>query len=140
VMYGGYSLRRLMERGPKLTPFQQTYFRAGHAHAGVLLVLSLVYYQYLDQTTISDGMKWLACAVLVVGLLAQSGGFFLHMGIGQAGQLSAGNYLTMAGRGHPGSGRSFPGVRAPQILEARDVARVNPGREEARTRRELAPF
>jgi hypothetical protein len=32
-----------------------------------------------------------------VGVLAQPGGFFLHIGIGQAGQLSAGNYLTMAG-------------------------------------------
>ena len=36
VMFGGYSLLRLM-KDRKLTPFQETYFRAGHAHAGVLL-------------------------------------------------------------------------------------------------------
>jgi len=42
VMFGGYSLLRLLASGDKmLTPFRETYFRAGHAHAGVLLVLSL---------------------------------------------------------------------------------------------------
>ena len=97
VMYGGYSLRRLMERAEGLTEFQQTYFRAGHAHAGVLLVLSLVYYQYLGRTTVSGGMKWLACAVLVVGILAQSGGFFLHMAVGEPNRTSAGTWLTTAG-------------------------------------------
>ena len=97
VMYGGYSLRRLMERAEGLTEFQQTYFRAGHAHAGVLLVLSLVYYQYLARTTVSSGMKWLACAVLVVGILAQSGGFFLHMAVGEPNRTSAGTWLTTAG-------------------------------------------
>ena len=97
VMYGGYSLRRLMERAEGLTEFQQTYFRAGHAHAGVLLVLSLVYYQYLARTTLSDGLKWLACGVLVVGILAQSGGFFLHLAVGEPGRTSAGTWVTTAG-------------------------------------------
>ena len=97
VMYGGYSLRRLMERGEGLTEFQRTYFRAGHAHAGVLLVLSLVYYQYLAGTTIADGMQWLACAVLVVGILAQSGGFFVHMAVGRPNAPSAGTMLTTVG-------------------------------------------
>ena len=97
VMYGGYSLRRLLESGEGLTEFQRTYFRAGHAHAGVLLVLSLVYYSYLDRTTVSSGAKWLAGAVLVVGILAQSGGFFLHMAVGEAGRASAGTWVTTAG-------------------------------------------
>src|SRR5687767_4807706 len=43
VMFGGLSLRRLLETSPGLTEFQRTYFRAGHAHAGVLLILSLIY-------------------------------------------------------------------------------------------------
>ena len=97
VMFGGYSLLGLMTRKPGLTPFQQTYFRAGHAHAGVLLVLSLIYYDYLARTTIADGWQWLVCCVLVVGILAQSGGFFLHMVVGALEQRSAWTMLTIAG-------------------------------------------
>ncbi len=97
VMYGGYSLRRLLESSDGLTEFQRTYFRAGHAHAGILLVLSLVYYQYLDRTTVAGVQKWLACAILGIGILAQSGGFFLHMAIGEPGRASAGTWITAAG-------------------------------------------
>jgi hypothetical protein len=54
VMFGGFSLLRLLTSGRSLTPFQATCFRAGHAHAGVLLLMSLLYYQYLVQTTYSE--------------------------------------------------------------------------------------
>ena len=95
VMFGGYSLLGLMGRSNTwLTPFRATYFRAGHAHAGVLLVLSLVYY---TQTPFSSGLKLGACIVLQVGLLAQSGGFFLHMLIGAPGRFSVGNMVTILG-------------------------------------------
>jgi hypothetical protein len=97
VMFGGYSLLRLLTAGGVLSEFQAQLFRAGHAHAGVLLVLSLVYWMYLDRTALSDGMRWLAGAALVIGILAQSGGFFLHMLVGAPGQASAGTALTTAG-------------------------------------------
>jgi hypothetical protein len=98
VMFGGYSLLGLMGRSNTwLAPFRATYFRAGHAHAGVLLVLSFVYYTYLAQTTFSRGLKLGACIVLLVGLLAQSGGFFLHMLTGKPGRFSAGNMVTILG-------------------------------------------
>jgi hypothetical protein len=98
VMFGGYSLLGLMARGNTwLTPFRATYFRAGHAHAGVLLVLSLVYYPSLAQTTFSGNLKLVACVVLLIGLLAQSGGFFLHMLVGKPGRFSAGNLVTIVG-------------------------------------------
>jgi Ni,Fe-hydrogenase I cytochrome b subunit len=98
VMFGGYSLLRLITReNNPLTPFQETYFRAGHAHAGVLLLLSLLYYNYLARTTFSDSLKWVACVVLVIGILAQSGGFFLHMGVGKPGRISAGTVVTSVG-------------------------------------------
>jgi Ni,Fe-hydrogenase I cytochrome b subunit len=97
VMFGGYSLRRLLERGGSLTEFQRTYFRAGHAHAGVLLVLSLVFSDYLARTTVSEGLQWLACAVLAAGIVAQSGGFFLHMAVGEPERPSAGTTVTTAG-------------------------------------------
>jgi hypothetical protein len=83
VMYGGYALLRLSTQANALTPFRRTWFRAGHAHAGVLLLMSLLYYSYLDGTSLPSGVKHAACATLVAGILAQSGGFFTHMAKGR---------------------------------------------------------
>jgi uncharacterized membrane protein len=38
---------------------RQDLWRAGHAHAGVLLVLALVVLRYVDQANLSAGWKWL---------------------------------------------------------------------------------
>jgi hypothetical protein len=97
VMYGGYSLLQLINRGNALTPFQVNWFRAGHAHAGVLLLMSLLYYVFLDNTSLSPAVKHAACAVLVVGILAQSGGFFVHMIVGEPNRTSIGTTITIAG-------------------------------------------
>src|SRR5215510_1054206 len=97
VMFGGFSLLRLLTKGRTLTPFQVTYFRAGHAHAGVLLLMSLLYYRYLAETTYSDGAQLLLCVLLVIGILTQSGGFFLHMLLGGEGEQSWGTLLTFCG-------------------------------------------
>ena len=79
VMYGGYSLLHLINKGGVLAPYQAGWFRAGHAHAGVLLLMSLLFYIFLNKTAYSLTVKNLTCAVLAVGVLAQSGGFFIHM-------------------------------------------------------------
>ena len=97
VMFGGFSLLRLLMKGRTLTPFQVTCFRAGHAHAGVLLLMSLLYYRYLTETTYSENSTLLLCVMLVVGILAQSGGFFLHMMLGREGERSVGTLLTFFG-------------------------------------------
>ena len=96
VMYGGYALLGMLTRGG-LSEFQQTFFRAGHAHAGVLLLMTLLYHHYMEQTKLSPGIKVAAAAVVLVGILAQSGGFFLHMLIGQPGAPSLGNMVTSIG-------------------------------------------
>ena len=96
-MFGGYSLRRLMERGEGLPGFQQAYVRAGHGHAGVLLVLSLVYYDYLDRATVAEGDRWAACAALAIGVVAQAGGFSLHMALGRPTRPSVGTAVSAAG-------------------------------------------
>jgi Ni,Fe-hydrogenase I cytochrome b subunit len=97
VMYGGYSLLHLINRGNALTPFQVTWFRAGHAHAGVLLLMSLLYYAFMDKTSLSSAVKHVACATLLAGILAQSGGFFIHMLVGKPDQASIGNTVTLIG-------------------------------------------
>ena len=96
VMFGGFSLLRLLIGG-RLNEFQLTYFRAGHAHAGVLLVLTLVVLDLLTRTNLSRSGQWIVGALLLAGGLAQSGGMFLHMGIGKPGRWSAGNNLTTFG-------------------------------------------
>jgi NAD(P)-dependent dehydrogenase (short-subunit alcohol dehydrogenase family) len=85
VMFGGYSLLSLL-RKKALSPEQVTFFRAGHAHAGVLLVMSLIYYSYLKATSLSVTARVAACSLLVVGILLQSGGFFWHAFLDKAGQ------------------------------------------------------
>ena len=71
VMLGGFALLRRLVPGDIWSPFQVTYFRAGHAHAGVLLLMSLLYYLYLDQTSLSPWAKVAAAVILFVGILAQ---------------------------------------------------------------------
>ena len=78
VMYGGYALMGVL-RDRKLTEHQRAMFRAGHAHAGVLLILALVALQILSRTTLSDTTLWITCFLLLFGILAQSGGFFVHL-------------------------------------------------------------
>lgn len=96
VMYGGYSLLRLLT-AKRLTDFQAGFFRAGHAHAGVLLVLTLVALQIADRYQLSEILTWTSGIMLLAGTLAQSGGMFLHMGVGQPGRWSWGNTMTSLG-------------------------------------------
>ena len=96
VMFGGFSLLRL-GIGRRLNDFQVTYFRAGHAHAGVLLVVCLAVLDLLDRLRVESAVVWTLGTLLLVGTLAQSGGMFLHMAIGQPGKWSAGNTLTSIG-------------------------------------------
>ena len=97
VEYGGWALLGFFTGRGSLGGFRERLFRAGHAHAGVLLVLALVYYLYLDQAGFSTDVQWLAGAVLLGGILAQSGGFFLHLAVGHEGQRSAGTIMTRTG-------------------------------------------
>ena len=67
VEYGGWSLLGFLTGRGQLGEFREQFFRAGHAHAGVLLVLSLVYFLYLDRTGYSTGVQWLAGVLLLLG-------------------------------------------------------------------------
>jgi hypothetical protein len=94
VMFGGFALLR---RSSTFTPHQLIYFRAGHAHAGVLLILALVTLDFLRRTELGTGARWVVCLLLLIGVLAQSGGMFVHAFFGQSGQWSRGNTLTVTG-------------------------------------------
>jgi hypothetical protein len=97
VEYGGWALMGFLTGRGTLGAFRERFFRAGHAHAGVLLVLSLASFLYVGQTGYSADVQWLAGSLVLAGVLAQSGGFFLHMGLGQQGRSSPGTVLTRIG-------------------------------------------
>jgi hypothetical protein len=46
VEYGGWALLGFLTGRGTLSAFRERFFAAGHAHAGVLLVLSLAYFVY----------------------------------------------------------------------------------------------
>lgn len=97
VMYGGYALLGMLNRGQPMSDFQRTYFRAGHAHAGILVLMSLLYYIFLSQTDLSMPTKVAASIAVIAGGLLQSGGFFVHMARGEPGQRSIGTTIATIG-------------------------------------------
>lgn len=97
VMYGGYALLGLLTKRGALTPFRRTWFRAGHAHAGVLLLMFLLFLDFIGRTSLSVAMKHTACTLFVAGVLAQAGGFFVHMMVGQEDAPSIGTSITAVG-------------------------------------------
>jgi hypothetical protein len=84
IMYGGITLLGVLTAGAagispgnlRLDQTQWALFRAGHAHAGVWVVLSLVIQVLLDAAVLSLGLKWLARVAAPVAAVAISGSFF----------------------------------------------------------------
>jgi hypothetical protein len=85
IMYGGATLLGTLTKGAGgispgnlalLDQTQWALFRAGHAHAGVWVVLSLVIQVLLDSAALSLKLKWLARIAAPLAAVAISGGFF----------------------------------------------------------------
>ena len=81
IVFGGTVLLNVVSRGaygvpgpPALTPEQSAYYRAGHAHAGVLLILSLFLQLALDG--VAGGFVWPTRIVAFAAPLLVSAGFF----------------------------------------------------------------
>ncbi len=97
AMFGGVSLLRILVDGDMLDEWQIDQFRAGHAHAGVLLIMALAYVVFLERTRWTATRRKVALMVLIAGGIAQSGGFFLHMLVGEPETFSIGIALTLVG-------------------------------------------
>ena len=76
VETGGLYLVKLWKDADGATPFQIGFARAGHAHAGVLLVLGLLCQLYVDRTDLSGPFAWLARSGVPVAASLMPGGFF----------------------------------------------------------------
>ena len=84
IMYGGVTLLGVLtDGGAGLKPgllvldeTQKSLWRAGHAHAGVFVLLSLLLQPLVDQTRLSSRLRWLARAGTPVAAILVPAGFF----------------------------------------------------------------
>jgi hypothetical protein len=82
IEYGGVSLLHFISRrvpGYLDNPVRQNLFRAGHAHAGVLVVLALVAMLYVDRAALSDTGKELVRWGFTAPAVLIPAGFFLSV-------------------------------------------------------------
>lgn len=84
VESGGLYMYAVLRRRVSLTPFQQSFARAGHAHAGVLVVLSLVVQLYVDAAALDGLFATVAAGGVPLAAILMPAGFFLSsMGEGR---------------------------------------------------------
>ncbi len=82
VMFGGLTLlSQLVRKTPGYfdNPLRQDLWRAGHAHAGVYLVLALVLLRYVDEARLSAAWKWVARLGAPVAAILIPAAFFLSI-------------------------------------------------------------
>lgn len=77
IQYGGtFLLSILSNKDQKFTEFQRSMMRAGHAHAGVLVILAIIAQILIDQARLPDTLGWTVRIGFVLAPLLVSGGFF----------------------------------------------------------------
>ena len=96
VEMGGASILSLLISDPSYSQnhLRQDLWRAGHAHAGVWLVLSLVALRYVDEATLSERMKWLVRLAFPAAALLMPLAFFLSVLSPEATEPNAMIYLA----------------------------------------------
>jgi hypothetical protein len=76
IQFGGWFMTKIVRGDVPMTDFQKSFARAGHGHAGVLVILSLVGLLYVDQTGLTGAWLWLGRLGIPVAAILMSGGFF----------------------------------------------------------------
>lgn len=82
IQYGGYFLlTSLMNRssGYMDNALRQNFFRAGHAHAGVIVLLSLICQVLADATVLPSALVWFVRIGVPLSAILISAGFFVSM-------------------------------------------------------------
>lgn len=81
---GGVYLTRIARGAVPATAFQQSFARAGHGHAGMLVTLGMVGAILTDATTLEGVAAWVArSGIPVAAILMPAGFFFSSMGAGR---------------------------------------------------------
>lgn len=102
IEYGGWFMLRVVRGGQPATDFQKAFFRAGHAHAGVLVILSLVGLLLVDAAHVGGVQALLARNGIWLAAILMPAGFFLSAagrGLTQPNRLVVLLYLGMASLG-----------------------------------------
>src|SRR3712207_8549729 len=96
VEIGGASILTLLIADPAYAQndLRQDLWRAGHAHAGVWLVLSLVALRYVDEATLSEGMRWVVRLSFPAAAVLMALAFFLSVLSPEATEPNAMIYLA----------------------------------------------
>ena len=99
VMFGGVSLLSLLISDPSYAanPLRQDLWRAGHAHAGIFLLFSLIALRYVDEARLSDGMRWFARASIPTAAILIPFAFFFSVLTPDATKPNGLIYLAYAG-------------------------------------------
>ena len=100
IQYGGYFLlTSLMNKGSGYmdNPLRQNFFRAGHAHAGVIVILSLICQLLADGAVLPDALLWLVRIAVPLSAILISAGFFFSVMRPDATQASGAVSLIYAG-------------------------------------------
>jgi len=82
IQYGGYFLlTSLMDRNSRYmdNALRQNFFRAGHAHAGVIVILSVLCQLLADSAVLPASLVWAIRVALPLSVILISAGFFLSM-------------------------------------------------------------
>jgi len=82
IQYGGYFLlTSLMDRSSRYmdNPLRQNFFRAGHAHAGVFVILALICQVLADAATLPGWLLWIARIGVPAAAILVPLGFFLSV-------------------------------------------------------------
>lgn len=92
IAWGGTFLLKVVRGKEDATPFQQSFFRAGHAHAGVLVTLALVCQVFADAAgpvgggddAVAAVTDWVGRHGVAFAAILMPAGFFLSaMGTGR---------------------------------------------------------
>jgi hypothetical protein len=100
VAFGGVSLLSMLidpDSGYMQNKLRQDLWRAGHAHAGVLLILSLLILRYVDQANLSSGIKGFIRIGVPIAAILLPLAFFLSVLDKDATEPNAMIYLAYAG-------------------------------------------
>jgi len=82
IAFGGASLLWMIRKrdpGYVDNPARKALFRAGHAHAGVLVILALIGMVFVDGAALGPGWKTLARVCLAAAPILVSAGFFFSI-------------------------------------------------------------
>jgi hypothetical protein len=81
VIYGGVAILGLLIDDPRYqqNALRQDLWRAGHAHAGVLLVLSLIALRYVDEANLSERLKKVVRSAIPSSAILLPAAFFLSV-------------------------------------------------------------